>query len=162
MLQLSGGVGLGVNIAYLLCLQAALKTDGIVESAAHEEDVLRAGELGGEPLDALLFLQDPGDLVRKSGELLKIIAIRLTVDLSLYVRKLDSQRIDRDQLRGIRLCRRNRDLGAGMRIQDMIGLMRYGRADHIHDSEGPHPHAFRLSKSGKAVSRFSGLGNDNE
>ena len=53
VLHLAGGIGLAVNIADLLHLEAALEADGIVEAAADEEDIAGHGELGGKPLDAL-------------------------------------------------------------------------------------------------------------
>ena len=45
MLELAGGVGLGVDIADLLQLQGAFERDRIVHAAAEEERVLLAREL---------------------------------------------------------------------------------------------------------------------
>ena len=59
VLQLPGGVGLGVDITDLLHFQTALQTDGVIQPPADEESVPRCQLLGGEPLNARLVLQNP-------------------------------------------------------------------------------------------------------
>ena len=71
------GVRLGVDIADLLHLEAALQADRVVDAAADEEYVVRVRDFGGEPLQALLVLQDPPDLVRDSGKLFEEMPVLL-------------------------------------------------------------------------------------
>ena len=57
VLQLAGGIGLGVDIGDLLQLQGALQPHGVVDVPADEENGLVVEVLGGQILDVLLLIQ---------------------------------------------------------------------------------------------------------
>ena len=72
VLHLAGRGGLGVQVADLLHLKAALKADGIIDPSSDKKDILCIGLLGGKPLKPFLILDDPADLVRKCLQFLNV------------------------------------------------------------------------------------------
>ena len=66
VLQLTGGVGLGVEVGDLLQLQRTLHAGSIVQVAADEEDRVAVEGAGGEGLDGLGVLQDALGLCLRS------------------------------------------------------------------------------------------------
>ena len=69
MLQFACCIGLGVNVADLLHLQAAFQTDGIIKTSTNEENILCIGIFAGKPLDPLLVFQYPLNLIRQGCHL---------------------------------------------------------------------------------------------
>ena len=65
MLQLTGGIRLGVDIADLLELQASLQAQGIVQVPADEEHVVPSGEILGHLPDPVRLGQHLLQLFRK-------------------------------------------------------------------------------------------------
>ena len=69
MLQLAGGIGLGMDVGDLLQLQRTLHAGGIVEIAADEEDGVVVEEARGKMLDLALLLEYPCGFVGQALQL---------------------------------------------------------------------------------------------
>ena len=160
MLQLTGRIGLRVDIADLLQLERALESDRIVDATADEEHVLRIGLLRGEPLDTLLIEQDALDLLRQCSELCDERRIALILELAPYLRKFDGEGVAGDELGGVCLRRSDRDLRSGEGIEHVIRLACDGGTDDIDDAEGPDAACLRFTKCGQRIGRLTGLADD--
>ena len=78
VLHLAGGVALGVDVADLLELERALHRDGVLQAAAEEEEVLRAGvALGDGACAGCVRLQRLADQLRHAREVVQRVAERL-------------------------------------------------------------------------------------
>ena len=157
MLQFAGGVRFAVDIGDLLHLEAALKTDRIVQPAPDEKDVPRVGVLAGKPLDALLVLERALHLVRQRVQFPEIALIPRGVDLAAHLAERDGKRIHGDQLRAVRLGRGDGDLRTRHRVQHMVRFPRDGRADHVDDCKRRDAVRLRRAKRRKGIRRFAGL-----
>ena len=160
MLQLAGRVGLGVDIADLLQLERALEADGIVDAPADEEHVLRIGLLRGKPLDTLLIEQDALDLLRQRSELRDELRIALLFELAPHLRKFNGEGVAGDELGGVRLRGRYRDLRSGEGIEYVIRLARDGGTDDIDDAEGLQAAGLRFAQCGQRIGGLTGLADD--
>ena len=160
MLQLAGRVGLGVDIADLLQLERALKADRIVDAPADEEHVLRIGLLRCKPLDTLLIEQDALDLLRQCPELRDELRIALLFELAPYLRKFNGEGVAGDELGGVRLRGRYRDLRSGEGIEYVIRLARDGGTDDIDDTEGLQAAGLRFAQCGQRIGGLTGLADD--
>ena len=113
MLELASRIGLRVNVADLLHLQAAFHAACIIDPTSYKEHILCIGLLGRKPLQTLLILDDLLDLLRQAAKLPDIPGICLFVDPFAHLCKLHCKHIHRDELRTVRLRRRHRYLRSG-------------------------------------------------
>ena len=160
VLQFARGVSLGMDIADFLHLQAAFQADRVIQPPADEEDVMRVGHLGGEPLQPFLFLQDPRDLVRNLGQLRQHAPGLFPGDLAPYAGQVDGQHIRGNQLGAVGLGGGHGDFRARQRIEHMVRFPGDRRTDYVHDGQRDRAPLLRDPQSCQAVRRLPGLGND--
>ena len=133
MLQLPGGVGLRVDIADLLQLQAGLQAGGIVHVPADEVHVVGVEVPGSEVLDGLLV---PQALLRQVGQVLQIRHIAghvLFADGAKLVRHVQGDHVDDSQLGAVGLGGGHGDLRARPGIEHVVRLVGDGAAHHVDD-----------------------------
>ena len=162
MLEFSSRIGFRVHVTDLLHLQAALEADGIVHAAPDEENIMGIGELGGKPLDPLLFLEKSLDL---TGQLLDISdkgAVLFLGDIAADSSYFNGEQVSRYELCGIGLGRRHRDLGACQGIEDIFSLSGDRRTDDIDDAQGPRSPLLGLAQGGQRIRCLTGLTDDND
>ncbi len=66
--QLTGGIGLGVDVADLLELERPLHSDGVLAATAEEQAVVLVGKLFGQGLDLLVQRQGTLELLRRPSK----------------------------------------------------------------------------------------------
>ena len=157
VLQLTRGVGLGVDVADFFHFQAALQGDGIIDTASDKEDVVGCGLLGGEPLEALFILKYPGDFLRQSSHFRDQAPVAVFIDRAAYLRELDGQDVAGQKLGAVGLGGSHRNLRSGQGVEDVVCFSGNGGANHIYDGKGTDTHAFGLTKSRQGVCGLAGL-----
>ena len=162
MLELPGRIGLGVDVADLLHLQAALQADGVVQAAPDEEGVLRRGKLRRKPRDALLVLEQALHLLGQRGQGFEELRLARRVDLPADARKEDGKQVADDELRGVCLRRGHGDLRPGERVEDAVRLARDGRAHDVDDGQRAVSLALGLAQRGQAVRGLARLAHDDD
>ena len=91
----------------------------------------------GELLDArLLEVEDARDLVGDRLELEHLLRGLGRAQRSADAADVEREQVQRGDLRDERLGRCDRDLGAGVRVDDRVGFARDGRALGVADREG--------------------------
>ena len=138
MLELAGGEALGVDVGDLLELERALEGDRVADVAAEEQHRAGVGHPVGELLDALLLLgEDPRGSCRGSTRARARAAPPRSCRRVPRTRPTCSaEQVQRGDLRDERLRRGDRDLGAGVRVDDRVGLARDGRTLRVADRQG--------------------------
>ena len=103
-----------------------------------------------------------GDFVWQALQLRDIIlVIRLRHDAELF-RDIDRQQIDHGKLRTVALRRRHGDLRPRPGVKHVVGFVRDGAADDVHDGNDAGAEALRLPQRGERVGRFAGLADDED
>ena len=157
VLQLSGSVGFGMNIGYLLHLQAAFQADGIIKAPADKENVMGMGKLCREPLDTLPVLQHSLHLFRQGEKLLDVSIVMFLPDLFFDLCSFYSENIDSSKLGAVRFCCGNGNFRPGKRIEHMVSFSGYGGSDHIDDGKRSGTQLLRPTQSSKCIGSFTGL-----
>ena len=160
MLQLAGGVSLGMDVADLLHLQAALQADGVIHTPADEEHILGIGEFGGKPLNSFLILQHPFNLLRQRLQLLQHIIQTLLRKDPPDEGQLHGKQIGGDQLGAVRLGGCHSNLRSRQSVEHMIRFPGNGAAHHIDHSQGSHPPLLCFPQGSQAVGGFAALADD--
>ena len=160
MLQLSGGVGLRVDIADLLHFQASLQGDGVVDAPADEEDVLCRHLLGGEPLDPFLVFQQLLDFVRQGLQLADHSGGILFRQGPPGLGQGNGQHIAGGQLGGVGLGGGHGDFRPCQSVEYMVGFPCDGGAHHVDDGQGGGSVLLGLPQGGQAVRSLAGLADD--
>ena len=160
VLQLAGGIGLGVDIGDLLQLQGALQPQGVVQVPANVEHRVVVEVLGGEILDMFPIRQH---LLHLAGQQLHLLqgrpAVR-RVRRPPHLGKEESQQIHHRHLGGIGLGGGHRDLRPGPGVQHFIRLPGDGTAHHVDNGQDPPPQPPGLPQGGQGVQCLSRLADD--
>ncbi len=158
MLELAGGVGLGVYVGYLLQLQSPFERNGVMDTAPQEEGVLLIGKTLGHLLDIPVQLQGLPDLRRQAAQL----GDELALDLGRHAASAaegDAEQHQGHQLGGERLGRCDAYLRARMRHEHQITLAHERALGHVADCETVvESKALRLRQRGQGVRRLPRLG----
>ena len=162
MLQLTSGIGLGMDIGNLLELQAALQASGVIHMTANEIGVLGvAKQLCIIPDDInLLGLENLLDLLRQLLQGQQQTAIFLIGNGAQSLGHIQCENIHNGQLGGIRLGGCHGDFRAGPGVDYIVRLFGDGGAHHIDNGHGSSPTALCLSESGQGIGGLTGLGDD--
>ena len=160
MLELSGGVGLGVDVGDLLELQGSLQADGVVDIPADEKDGFVVEVDGGIVLDGLPVLQHPLHLGGEGEQLLHQGGVLHRPDGVQQLGKAQGDEVDHRQLGGIGLGGGHGDLRPGPGVEHIVGLPGDGGAHHIDDGEDAPPQPLGLPESGQGIDGLSGLADD--
>ena len=142
VLHLCCRIALGMDIAYLLELQCALKSHRIVPATSQIEEVGGIGVCAADGLDAVVELQHLLNLVRDDGQLLYHGVIFLLADGALAVSQTQSQQGKTCELSCECLCGGHSYLRAHMDVYAGIRLTGYAGAYGVDDTEDAG--AFRL------------------
>ena len=162
VLQLAGGVGLGVDVADLLELERALEAERVVEVAADEEDALVVEVLRGVLLNVLAMAERFLHLVGQERKLTHRVGVFLLLHRAEDLGEAEADHIQHGELRGIRLGGGDGDLGACPGVEHVVALAGDGRADHVDDGEDVRAALFRLAQRRHGVERFAGLADDDD
>ena len=162
MLQLTGGVGLRVDVGDLLQLQRALQTHGVIHVAADEEDGLMVEVMGGQILDVLLVLQHLLHAAGQQPQLVDEPVVIIPVDEPQRVGKVQSQQVQHAQLRGVGLGGGNGDLRPRPGVQHVVALLGDGAAHHVDHAQRPCAQLLGLPQGGQRVRRLAGLADDDD
>ena len=133
VLQLPGGVGLRVDVADFLQLQAGLQAGGVVHVAADEVHIVGVEVPGGEVLDGLLIRQGG---FRQVGEALEVRHVPGHVGLrhgAQLVGHVQGNHIDDGQLGAVGLGGGHGDLRSSPGVQHVVRLVGDGAAHHVDD-----------------------------
>ena len=133
VLQFAGSVGLRVDVADFLQLQAGLQAGGVVHVAADEVHVVGVEVPGGEVLDGLLIRQGG---FRQVGKALEVRHIPGHVGLrhgAQLVGHVQGDHIDDSQLGAVGLGGGHGDLRARPGIEHVVRLVGDGAAHHVDD-----------------------------
>ena len=160
VLQLTGGVCLGVDIADLLELQRALQAHGVIQIPADEENGIMIKVPGGEILHILRAVQYGLQLFRQSFQLMQDGRIFLMGDRSQQVTEIKSDHVHQGQLRGICLCGSHGDLRPRPCIEHIVRLPGDGGTHHVHNGQRPAAKALGLPQGGHGIQRFAGLADE--
>ena len=111
MLQLSGGIGLGMNVGNLLELQCAFHGDRVHGAAAKEQGVLLVGKSFGQLVNDRIERQRFFHERRQFNQALHEAAFALGVSTMMFG-DCDNQHTERGELRRERFGRRHPDFRA--------------------------------------------------
>ena len=163
MLHLTGGVGLGVQVADLLELERTLVGNSGAHAATHEQCGLRVlAQQGGLMHGIGLRIQNPLDLLGRIGKLAEQHARLLGGQTVLDLRQQQSQQREAHDLADEALGRGDRDLLVGLGVDDAVTLTRHGAAHHVGDAEDLGALDARVSNGGKGIGRLARLGHGND
>ena len=136
MLQLACGICLGVNVGYLLHLQASLKRCRVVDTSSHEEDILCVRVFCRKPLQSFLISEYLAYLVGYCLKLCDILRVFPVIYKPPDRSELNGERIAYDQLGTVSLGSSDGYLGPCKSIEHMVSLFCYGGAYHIYYGKG--------------------------
>ncbi len=158
MLHLARGIGLRVEIGYLLQLQRALKRRRIGKAASDEEEAARVREIAGQRLDLLLLGKHrrklAGNIHQRRGE----PPLRIGLQIAAQLREIEAEQRQHRHLRGEGLRRRDADLRAGGGDQRLSHLAVDRRAAYIGDHQTLRTVLLREPRRVQRVRRLSRLG----
>ena len=163
MLHLTGGVGLGVQVADLLELERTLVGNSGTHAATHEQRGLRVLAQQGGLMNGLgLGIQNPLDLLGRIGKLAEQHARLFGGQTVLNLRQQQSQQRKAHDLADEALGRGDRDLLVGLSVDDAVALTRHGATNHVGDAEDLGTLDARVANGGKGVGRLARLGHGND
>ena len=160
VLQLAGGIGLGVDVRDLLELQGALQTQSVVHVPTDEEHGIVVEILGCVVLDLLLLFQHLLHLGGQHQQLLHRAVIPLPRHGTQLLREIQPQQVHHRKLGGVRLGGGHGDLRPGPGVQHHIRLPGDGRTHHVDDGQDLRPQPLGLPEGGHGVQRLAGLADD--
>ena len=162
MLQLAGGIGLGVYVADLLQLQAAFQGQGIVQIAADEEHILLIGTFLCQRVNGFGVLEDFLHLLRQLLHITHHGRIGFVADSAHNIAEIQAHQIQHGHLRAVSLGGSHSDLRACPGVKHIVRFPGNRRADHIDNGQNACPALLRLAQSGHGIQRFAGLTDDND
>ena len=162
MLQFASGIRFRMDIADFLQLQAALQTDGVIQPAPDEENIVGLRKLGCEPLQALLVVQHMFDLFRYAFQRGNQLLLAFRCNGSAHAAQQDRQNVHRNQLAAVRLRGCYGDFRSRIGIHQMIRIARDGGAHHVYNTQRGNAHALRHAQRRQRIRRFAGLRNHNQ
>ena len=162
VLQLSGGVGLRVDVADFLQLQGTLQTHGVIQVSSNEENAVVVEETGGEILRVLEILQVPPHLLRQGLELHQYRVVFAFLHRPQQVRQIQPHQVQRRQLGGIALAGGHSNLRPRPGVEHVVRLPGDGAAHHVADGQGPASQALGLPESRHGVQGLPGLADGND
>ena len=162
MLQLAGGIRLGVDIADLLELQASLQAQGIVQVPADEEHVVPSGEILGHLPDPVRLGQHLLQLFRKIQDIPDHGGVCLVVHGAHDLAEVQAQQVQHRHLGAVGLGGGHGDLRPGPGIQHVVGLPGNGGAHHVDDGQDAGAPLFGLPQGGHGIQRLAGLADDDD
>ncbi|MNJ33041.1 hypothetical protein D3C77_277200 [compost metagenome] len=157
MLQLAGGIALGVDVADFLQLQRTFHGQGEHRAAAQEQDVARLGQVQGQGVDAGVHLQRLGDQAGRLEQGLDQFGLLGGVDAAARHARRDGQRQQGGDLGGEGLGRGDSDLGARMGRPQDLGLARHGRGVDVDHGGRPQPLRLAPGQAGQGVGGLARL-----
>ena len=116
----------------------------------------------GELADRLAVLEDAGDGLGDSRELLHVVGDLVGVLVSAHLRQVQAQDVAGGDLSGEGLGGGDRDLGAGVGEDHGVGLARDGRAGRIHDGNDLRALLARVADRLDRVHGFAALGDGDD
>ncbi len=158
MLELAGGIALGVDVADLLQLQRAFQGQGVHRAAAQVEHVAGPGDLHGQVADGVLDLQGFGDQPRRLQQHLHQMRLAAGVDAAPLGGGGDRQGGQDRHLGGEGLGRGHPDLGARVGGPQHVGLARHGGLVGVDDGGGGQPLVLAEPQGGQGVGGLARLG----
>ena len=162
VLQLAGGIRLGVDIADLLQLQGAFQAHGVVQIPADEEDGIVVEVPGGEILHILDACQHPFQLFRQDFQLVKNGIVLRFLNGTQQIAQIQGDEVHQDQLSGVSLRGSHGDLRTGPGIEHIVRFTSDGGAYHIHHCQCPAAAPLGLPQGGHSIQRLTGLTDEND
>ncbi len=160
MLQLAGGVGLGVDVGDLFELEGALQGHGVVQAAPQEEDVLAIAVLLRQLLDLLLLLQDLLDLFRRLAQRRHDPGCLLRGEGAALPGEQQPQQVHHQHLGGIGLGGGHGDLRSRPGIDHIVGLPGDRTAHHVGHRQHVAAALPGLPQGGQGIRRLARLADD--
>ena len=146
-----------MNVTDFFHLQAAFQTDCIINATTDEEYIFCIRLFRCEPLNTLLVINDPLNLVRQSFKFFNICRVLFLGNRTFYFCKLNSQRIGRNQLCTVCFCCCNRDLRTCKCIEDIVCFTRNRGTNHIYNAKCTDVVFFAETQCCKTVCSLTGL-----
>ena len=158
VLELTGRVGLGMDVGDFLELQRAFQRDRIMPTATEEQRMLPGRELVRPRRDLRLQVQR---MLHAAGQVAQFVEVRgflRGVDASAQLGQHPGQREQRHQLRGESLGRGDADLGAGAGVEHQFAGARDRAFRHVADRQRlVLPQRLRVLQRLHRVQGFAGL-----
>ena len=162
MLELTGSVGVRVDVADLLELQAAFQREGVVEAAPDEEAALGVDEAAGEVLDLLTVGQTGLDDLTGAEQLGGQAAGLCLTQTASGVGQTEREEVEGAELHHIGFGGRHGDLRAGVGVEDVVRCAGDGAAHHVDDSQHRHAPALGEAEGGQRVAGLARLADDDD
>ena len=149
-----------MDIGYLLELERCLERRRVVQPAAKEEHARPVGVQRCDALHILLAFERFFDALRQTLELSAERTLVADRDQAARPRNLDRDQVQRRQLRGICLGRRNRDLRARPGIQHAVRFARNRGGNHVDHRDRERTRLLGKAHRGQGVRRLARLADD--
>ena len=162
VLQLTGGIGLRVDVADLLQLQAPLQGQCVVQITADEEHILLLRQPFGGRADILRMGENLLHLPRQGLQPPYHSAVCLIIHGAQHIAEIQPQQVQHRHLGAVCLCGGHSDLRSGPGVEHVVALPGDGRAHHVHDGQHPGTALFGLAQGGHGVQRLAGLADDDD
>ena len=162
MLELTGSVGVRVDVADLLELEAAFQREGVVEAAPDEEAALGVDEAAGEVLYLLTVGQTRLDDLTGAEQLGGQAAGLCLAQTASGVGQTECEEVEGAELHHIGFGGRHGDLRAGVGVEDVVRCAGDGAAHHIDDSQHRHAPALGEAEGGQRVAGLARLADDDD
>ncbi len=162
VLHLAGRVTLGVDVRNLFELQRPFQRDRVVDPPPQVQKIVLVVVPPGDRDQLCLASQDMLDVRRQHDEPVEPCLAVLGRHLAPHTPQMQSQQVERRELRRERLRGRHADFRAGMRIEHALGLA--GQAAPHDIADGHHLGALLpgMADGRQRVGRLTGLRNRDE
>src|SRR5262245_47388611 len=160
VLELTGGIALGVNIGNLLQFERALERNRVADAAAEVEHVLGPGELVRQLLKQRLASEQGRDMPRHLRQSVDEILLLAGSDGLARPAERDGQACQRAQLAGEGLGRGNADFGARQGRQHDVCFTGNGRGAHVNDGGDRLALRLAVAQRRQGVGGFARLGDE--
>ena len=159
MLELTGGIGLGVDVGDLFQLERPLHGDGVLAATTEEQAVVLVGELLGQGLDLLGQRQALLDTQRQGLQRLDKVGLGGGAQVATAVTDGGHQHQQAGQLGGERLGGGDANLGTGPGHKGQVRFSHQGGARHVADGERAHVTGLLgQAQGGQGVGGLAALG----
>jgi hypothetical protein len=158
VLEFTGRVGLGVDVADLLELERTFQRNGVVQAAAQEEGVLLARKVFA-PGDDLRLQRQHG--LQRHGQVaqgLEFFGLLRVAQAPAHLRQRQRQQVQAGQLGGEGLGAGHADFHAGARDVGQFALAHHRAGGHVADGQRVrHAQAACMLQGGQRVGRLAAL-----